>query len=178
MLKRFKSWFDPEPPIELTFRPQVLAVKGTTYQLRRMTNLDIDAALEIERAVYGETPWDRIAFLSELRKVHQSLYLVVLRDDEIVAFVGCWFTKAEAHVTNIAVAPSAQRRGIGEALMEVMHAKALDFGSAQMTLEVRTDNVAAQALYHKLGFKDGAIKRGYYVADHQDAMDMWRRLDE
>ncbi|WP_179395919.1 ribosomal protein S18-alanine N-acetyltransferase [Lacticaseibacillus absianus] len=177
MLRKFKSWFDPEPPAELLFAPQTLMINGVTYTLRRMQNTDIDAALAIERAVYGDTPWDRVAFLSELRKVRQSLYLVLESALGIDAFIGCWFTKSEAHVTNLAVAPSVQRTGVGERLMRVMIAKALDYGSAQMTLEVRTDNLAAQALYHKLGFQDGAIKRGYYVADHQDAMDMWMHVE-
>ncbi|WP_262315723.1 ribosomal protein S18-alanine N-acetyltransferase [Lacticaseibacillus parakribbianus] len=178
MLRKFKSWLDHEPPASLAFAERPLTINGVTYTLRRMRNADIDAALGIERAVYqGDTPWDRVAFLSELRKVQHSLYLVLAGDYGIDAFVGASFTRDEAHITNIAVGPSVQRLGIGTALMQVMIDKAYDFGSRQMTLEVRTDNAPAQALYHQLGFYDGAIKPGYYVATHKDAMDMWRPLD-
>ncbi|WP_461214377.1 ribosomal protein S18-alanine N-acetyltransferase [Lacticaseibacillus sp. GG6-2] len=178
MLRKFKKWFENEPPEQLTFPPQSVRIAERDYTLRRMGNQDIDAALAIERAVYNDTPWDRVAFLSELRKKQRSLYLVlVLPDGLVAAFVGCWFSRAEAHITNIAVDPSVQHQGIGRFLMQVMLAKALDFGSKQLTLEVRTDNTIAQALYHSLGFRDGRIKKGYYVANHDDAMDMWRDLD-
>ncbi|WP_225048141.1 ribosomal protein S18-alanine N-acetyltransferase [Lacticaseibacillus kribbianus] len=178
MLRKFKSWFDHEPPAALRFAEQTLTFNDTTYTLRRMTNADIDAAMGIERAVYsGDTPWDRMAFLSELRKVQHGLYLVLAGDYGIDAFIGCSFIGTEAHITNLAVGPSVRRLGIGEALMRVMIAKAYDFGARQLTLEVATDNAAAQALYHKLGFYDGAIKQGYYAGTHKDAMDMWRPLD-
>ncbi len=178
MLRKFREWFENEPPAPLAFPAQKVTLNERAYTLRRMTNQDIDAALAIERAVYNDTPWDRVAFLSELRKRQHSLYLVLtLPDGLVVAFVGCWFSRAEAHVTNIAVDPSVQHQGIGRFLMQVMLAKALDFGSRRLTLEVRTDNVIAQALYHSLGFHDGRIKKGYYIANHDDAMDMWRDLD-
>ncbi|MCI1986493.1 MAG: ribosomal protein S18-alanine N-acetyltransferase [Lactobacillus sp.] len=178
MLRKFKAWFDSTPPPALTFAPQTVSLAQKEYQLRKMTNADIDAALSIERAVYNDTPWDRVAFLSELRKREHSLYLVLtqVEDDLVVAFVGCWFSKAEAHITNIAVAPGLQHQGIGRFLMRVMIAKARDFGSDELTLEVRVDNVIAQALYHQLGFVDGRIKKGYYVANHEDALDMARDL--
>lgn len=178
MLRKFKEWFENEPPQQLAFPAQSVRIAERDYTLRRMGNQDIDAALAIERAVYNDTPWDRVAFLSELRKRQSSLYLVlVLPDGLVVAFIGCWFSRAEAHVTNIAVDPSVQHHGIGRFLMQAILAKALDFGSRQLTLEVRTDNVIAQALYHSLGFRDGRIKKGYYVANHDDAMDMWLDLD-
>lgn len=177
MLRKFKQWFDHEPPTELSFPAQPLVIKGRQFELRRMTNLDIDEALALEKAIYHDTPWDRIAFLSELRKVQRNLYLVLTANEVMVAFVGCWFGKDEAHITNIAVAPANQGQGIGEALMQVMLAKAYELGSAKMTLEVRTDNLVAQNLYHKLGFTDGAIKKGYYIATHADAMDMTKPLD-
>lgn len=177
MLRKFKSWFDHEPPSELLFEPQTLVHNGQQYYLRKMVNTDIDAALVIEQQIYHDTPWDRVAFLSELRKVQHSLYLVLIEGQTMVAFIGCWFTKAEAHVTNIAVAPVFQHQGLGKLLMNVMIARAYEFGSEKMTLEVRTNNSIAQGLYHDLGFTDGRIKKGYYVANHDDAMDMVRQLD-
>lgn len=177
MLRKFKSWFDREPPDELRFPAQTVELNGESFDLRKMTNDDIDDALVIERAIYADTPWDRVAFLAELRKVQHSLYLVLRYRTQLVAFVGCWFTKNEAHVTNIAVSPAWQHRGIGRYLMQTMIDRAGVVGSEKVTLEVRTDNAIAQHLYHQLGFQDGKIKKGYYVANHDDAMDMWLPLD-
>ncbi|WP_390405053.1 ribosomal protein S18-alanine N-acetyltransferase [Lacticaseibacillus jixiensis] len=179
MLRKFRDWIENNPPEPLLFAQSEVVINRRSYTLRKMTNADIDAALAIERAVYNDTPWDRVAFLSELRKRQHSLYLVLTLPDDglVVAFIGCWFSRNEAHVTNIAVDPNLQHQGIGRFLMKMIIAKALDYGSLQLTLEVRTDNAVAQALYHSLGFKDGRIKKGYYVANHDDAMDMWLELN-
>ncbi|MFD1393451.1 ribosomal protein S18-alanine N-acetyltransferase [Lacticaseibacillus jixianensis] len=176
MFRKFKQWLDNEPPEALAFPPQTLRIGDQGFQLRRMHNDDIDAALDLEKAIYHDTPWDRLAFLSELRKTQRSLYLVLFAEAQMVAFIGCWFGKDEAHITNIAVTPAYQGRGIGEALMKLMIAKAEDLGPREITLEVRTDNLVAQHLYHKLGFQDGEIRRGYYVSTHGDAMDMRKSL--
>jgi ribosomal-protein-alanine N-acetyltransferase len=180
MLRKFRDWFENNPPESLTFTEEAAVIHNREFTLRRMTNGDIDAALAIERAVYNDTPWDRVAFLSELHKRQHSLYLVLTlpNDGLVVAFIGCMFAKNEAHITNIAVDPNLQHQGLGRYLMQWMIAKARDFGSDQLTLEVRTDNAIAQALYHELGFHDGRVKKGYYVAHHEDAMDMWRALNE
>ncbi|MFD1429007.1 ribosomal protein S18-alanine N-acetyltransferase [Lacticaseibacillus mingshuiensis] len=178
MLRKFRSWFDRGGEDDLLFEPQVVTIKTRVYHLRKMSTDDIDAALDLERRIYAETPWDRVAFISELRKTAHSLYVVAETEDgQLAAYVGCWFSKDEAHITNIAVSPVFQHQGLGRFLMQEMIDRAIASGATKMTLEVRTDNVVAQALYHALGFKDGKIKKGYYVAHHEDAMDMWLPLN-
>ncbi|EKP97803.1 ribosomal-protein-S18p-alanine acetyltransferase [Lacticaseibacillus paracasei] len=159
MLRKFKSWFDRTTPDELSFKPQTITVRNKEYLLRRMTEDDVDAALAIERRIYHDTPWDRYAFFSELRKVRHSLYLAVEDAGQLVALIGTWFTLSEAHVTNIAVDPAYQHMGLGRFLMQFMIGRAIDYGSQKMTLEVRTNNDIAKHLYRSLGFQDGKIKK-------------------
>jgi [ribosomal protein S18]-alanine N-acetyltransferase len=42
-----------------------------------------------------------------------------------------------------------------------------------MTLEVRVTNNVAQALYRKLGFQNGGIRKNYYTDNQEDALVMW-----
>jgi ribosomal-protein-alanine N-acetyltransferase len=42
------------------------------------------------------------------------------------------------------------------------------------TLEVRVSNEGAIALYERLGFRSGGIRRGYYTDNREDALIMWR----
>ena len=151
-----------------------MTVRRARYNLRMMTSQDIGRALTIESAIYGNTPWDRFAFMSELQKRGRTLYLVCTDkvDDEIVGYVGACFRETRAHVTIIAVAPNWQRRGLGRMLMQTMIDQARKMGCTYMTLEVAVDNRGAQHLYHSLGFTNGRIRENYYTNEHTDAMDM------
>ncbi|MFD1672327.1 ribosomal protein S18-alanine N-acetyltransferase [Agrilactobacillus yilanensis] len=181
MFKKFKALFQKknDNTMMIHYEDQTLMINQRPYTLARAKYSDIDEMLVLERALYdGETPWDKMAFMSEIRKTELSLYLVLREQDELVAFIGCWFTKNESHITNIAVSQAYQNQGIGRFLMVYMINLVREQGSEQMTLEVRTNNEPAKHLYHSLGFEDGHIKVGYYVLDHADAMDMRLNLKD
>jgi ribosomal protein S18 acetylase RimI-like enzyme len=55
------------------------------------------------------------------------------------------------------VAPAHRRRGIATALLAVGHRWAQQQGHRQITLQVFSDNSAAQALYQRLGYQPEAI---------------------
>jgi ribosomal-protein-alanine N-acetyltransferase len=69
----------------------------------------------------------------------------------------------EAEVLTLAVAPRAQRRGFGVALVERLAAEAARRGAARLFLEVADDNAAARALYARSGFAEVGRRRGYYA---------------
>jgi len=46
--------------------------------------------------------------------------------------------------------------------------------AAQFTLEVRTSNRGAIALYERFGFLTAGIRRRYYQDNGEDALIMWR----
>ena len=48
-------------------------------------------------------------------------------------------------------------------------------GIKDMTLEVRTSNMPAQAVYRKLGFQNEGIRKNYYEDTGEDAIIMWYR---
>ncbi|MEG0768205.1 MAG: ribosomal protein S18-alanine N-acetyltransferase, partial [Clostridia bacterium] len=78
----------------------------------------------------------------------------------------------EAHVTNIAVHPSARGKGYGEAVTRALMQLASDTGMIWMTLEVRRSNLVAQNLYHKVGFVDVGYRKRYYEDNREDALIM------
>lgn len=182
MLKKFKSWYrqlfqiqDAKYQDVLDIKNHEVHIQNVAYFLAKAQFTDIPEMLGIERAVYGgQTPWDSAAFASELRRETDRLYLVLRRHDRLLAFIGCTFseTKSDAHITNIAVVPDYQNRGLGHFLIAVMIKKARQLELNQVSLEVRLSNVRAQKLYQDLGFKKAGIKKGYYFGDHEDAVDM------
>ncbi|MFD0897656.1 ribosomal protein S18-alanine N-acetyltransferase [Loigolactobacillus binensis] len=180
MWKKFRQWYNNEAALApLTFTAQEVVLGGQSFTLRRATVADIDELLEVERHCYaGTTPWDRISFTNELRKTNDTLYLVLITGHTIIAFIGCWFTLRESHITNLAVEPQYQNAGIGRFLMTWMIRQSQALPSRKLTLEVRISNEPAKHLYRKLGFLDQNIKRAYYVADHEDALNMMLPLNE
>lgn len=67
----------------------------------------------------------------------------------------------EAELLLLAVEPSAQRRGIGTALLERFEQSAIARGARRLHLEVRDGNEAVN-LYNNLGFTLVGRRRRYY----------------
>src|SRR5829696_2485133 len=74
--------------------------------------------------------------------------LVARRDGQIVGCVISDRVLDGNRIVNLAVDPAAQRQGIGGALL---HAAERALPTGDMTLMVQTGNVAARALYHRIG---------------------------
>ncbi len=133
----------------------------------------LDRVLEIEALSYP-TPWSRRAFQSELTENAYAYYHIVRANDTIIGYVGMWVILEESHITNIAIHPDYQNRGVGRFVLENMFQRARELGSTKMTLEVRVSNASAIHLYRSLGFQDRGIRKGYYTDTHEDAIVMWK----
>jgi ribosomal-protein-alanine N-acetyltransferase len=78
---------------------------------------------------------------------------------------------------NIAVDPSRQRQGIATKLLERLFEQG-DKPREQYTLEVRTSNEAAIRMYERFGFRAAGRRRAYYHDNREDALIMWRTVEE
>ena len=145
---------------------------AATLRFETLNEGHLPAILAIENEVNG-SPWSERSFRNEIDHPH-GLFRVALEGGEVVGYGGAWLVIDEAHVTNVAVAPSSQRRGIGRRLMVEILRTARDAGMTCSTLEVRAGNSAALHLYESLGFERSAVRRGYYPDNKEDAVVMWR----
>jgi ribosomal protein S18 acetylase RimI-like enzyme len=80
-----------------------------------------------------------------------------------------------ARLYSIAVAEGARGHGIGEQLIAAAEDEARRRGDLFMRLEVRADNAAAVALYHRLGYKAFGRHLDYYE-DHAAAIRLQKRI--
>lgn len=69
----------------------------------------------------------------------------------------------EAEILTLAVRPLARRGGQGAHLVGEGVAGAAARGATRVFLEVAEDNVAARALYEKIGFTEAGRRSGYYA---------------
>lgn len=90
----------------------------------------------------------------------------------VAGFVGLWFVLDEAHVVIIGNRPADRRKGLGEMLLIAGIEAAMRHGSRVVTLEVRSSNDAARALYRKYGFQEVGVRKRYYADNNEDAVIM------
>ena len=99
--------------------------------------------------------------------------------EPVLAYGGFWMIVDEAHISTIAVHLEWRRRSLGEMALVAMIDAAIVRGAAEVTLEVRESNLAAQGLYHKYAFVQVGRRKGYYTDNREDALIMTTpRVDE
>jgi len=137
--------------------------------VRPLTADDLEVVVALENA-NQIAPWTDGVFRDELA-AENRVYLAADEAGVIVGFGGVMVIGDEAHVTNLLVAPEARRRGIGLGLVLGLIEAALGAGARHLTLEVRSKNEAARALYARLGLAPVGVRRDYYGDD--DALILW-----
>jgi ribosomal-protein-alanine N-acetyltransferase len=140
---------------------------------------DIEPVMAIENELFGDEAWSDAMFWSELAQRDTRFYLVEETDGAVSAYAGlCAYAPHEAYIQTIAVAPSAQRRGIGTAMLKMLIDETRQRGVDHLDLEVRADNDAARRLYEHHGFSEIAVRRNYYQPSGTDAIVMRKDLSE
>lgn len=121
-------------------------------------------------------PWTAKFFYMEMQKNNFGYYWVMEVEHKLVGYVGYWKIDEEAHITTLAIHPLCRHKGLGRILLSFIVENTYEKGMKKITLEVRKNNFAAQALYEKLGFKKVAIRPHYYHDTDEDAIIYWKDL--
>lgn len=138
------------------------------YKIRRMTLLDAEQVAAIEAAVFSH-PWSLADFQNEMNNNLVARYLVAVENQKIIGFAGAHVIFDEGHITNVAVLPKEQKRGIGKALMTSLMQYTANLGVRYLTLEVRASNKSAIHLYRSFGFLKLSVRKKYYEDNREDA---------
>jgi ribosomal-protein-alanine N-acetyltransferase len=134
---------------------------------------DIEALAGLERELFPTDAWPEPTWWSELAGRPRRDYVVHEGiDGTIQGYAGVDLGGEVADVMTMAVAPSAQHRGLGRRLLEELVSRAQGDGAAYLMLEVRADNVAARGLYESRGFQVLSTRRRYYQPGDVDAQVM------
>jgi [ribosomal protein S18]-alanine N-acetyltransferase len=137
--------------------------------IRPMDADDLVEVAALETALQPR-PWSEQVFRDEL-DADNRIYLVTTGSDGIVGFAGAMVIGDEAHITNLLVADRSRREGIGRKMLVALIEAAVAQGARHLTLEVRTTNMPARALYAQLGLAPVGIRPRYYGDD--DALILW-----
>jgi ribosomal-protein-alanine N-acetyltransferase len=142
-----------------------------------MTRSHISEIMPFEVEMFGTESWSPEAYRDELAdKRYRHFVIAHDRDGNVLGWAGLLTIQETAQILTIGVVPSAQRRGVGQLLMNVLLDEARRRGASEVILEVRVGNTEAERMYERNGFVPLRVRRGYYDLGRSDAMEMRREL--
>ena len=142
-------------------------------KVRRATPADIASIIELERACPTAAHWSEPLYrnlFSGTPGPPSRAAWAAEESAEILGFLVAARLDAEWELENVVVSPAARRSGIGKALLQAFLAEAAKTDKASVFLEVRESNLAARALYEKVGFQITGRRKSYYHNPQEDAV--------
>lgn len=140
---------------------------------RRMTKQDLEAAALLEQENFT-SPWKKEDFEQALLR-NDTVYIVAETKEGIVGCCGVRNIAGEGEITNVSVKEGFRNRKIGTGMLKELLREGRSIGIEAFTLEVRSGNETAVAMYGRLGFVTEGVRRGFYTKPAEDALIMWKR---
>ncbi|MCB1141412.1 MAG: GNAT family N-acetyltransferase/peptidase C39 family protein [Leptospiraceae bacterium] len=139
--------------------------------LRPANLTDLDGLIQLETTSFDSDQISRRSFRYLLTKGKAETWLDE-ESGEIRGYAIVLFNSgtSSARLYSIAVQPQSRGKGIAERLIRKIEETSLEKDFIYLRLEVRKDNLPAQNLYQKLGYKKIEIVKEYY----EDKMDAQR----
>lgn len=128
------------------------------HTLRIMTPDDLAQVFAIEQ-VSHPSPWPMKGLQESLQN---HVAYVLEQDGAVIGFAFVQRILDEAHLLDIALAPSHRGKGLGRELLRQLMDEVLVSGVTIWFLEVRVSNVTAISLYQSLGYNELSLRRNYY----------------
>lgn len=139
------------------------------FEIIRLSVKDIPFVVEIEKKCFS-FPWSERSFKASFN-CRTAFWFGAVSEGILIGFCGAYIVPPEGEIINIAVDPQFRRKGVGEAMLQKMLDSCREIAHIWF-LDVRESNVAAQALYKKIGFNVAAKRRDYYSEPPEDAFVM------
>lgn len=128
-------------------------------KVRAMSMVDVPSVWAIERITYPN-PWSESLFFDCLMVGYPAWVLDI--DEQVSGYMILSFGAGECHILNLCIAPDAQGKGHGKAMLVHGLQFALKHGMKTVVLEVRPTNHIAIKLYQQFGFIKTGIRKEYY----------------
>ncbi len=147
--------------------------------IRPMRREDIERVMQIAAALPEAPHWPESAYAAAVDPEATPRRIALIAEDAqcgITGFAVALVIPPEAELETIAVAESAQRRGIAGCLVAEMFTTLKRLQITEIVLEVRESNRIARRLYARAGFADAGRRTGYYSEPEEDAILLHRSL--
>jgi [ribosomal protein S18]-alanine N-acetyltransferase len=155
-------------------------------EIRPLQADDFEQVLAIAEIVEDAPHWSRAHFeeflpgdnlsLGQPSRPRIALVACDPRTGQISGFVFAGLVPPEAELESIAVAQTAQRRGVGSRLLASLVTRLRALGTTELHLEVRASNSAAIGFYLAQNFIQTGVRPRYYADSEEDAVLMTLHL--
>ena len=133
--------------------------------VRTATEDDLDVIYKIELECFAENAFTKRQLEYLLRSKSSVTLIAVLKEEPVGFITGSVDHSrdpAVCHVYTLDVKRNYRRMGVGSALLDLLEHAMAEKGASACYLEARTDNIAAQNLYVKHGYRPFRTLRDYY----------------
>lgn len=140
-------------------------------QIREMRLDDVSRVILIEREIFL-FPWTEMNFADSVKAGYHCR--VLEQNDMLIGYGIMMMGPGEAHILTIGISAQWQHQGWGGKLLQYFIDLAKQQEAVSVLLDVRESNIGAASLYRRLGFKQIAVRKGYYPAmcGREDALVM------
>ncbi len=119
-----------------------------------------------------DPPWSADSFKASLDHPGSTAFIATIGGPNALAgFIVGTVAADEAEILTIGVAKEIQRRGIAARLVDGFIRAVARAEARKVHLEVADDNIAAMALYRRLGFEETGRRKAYYQRSGSKAAD-------
>lgn len=152
-------------------------VAATAVHVRRATAADLDGLVALEQAAFTLDRMSARQWRRHLESLTAEVFVATRARRAIGAAVVFRRRGSDiARLYSIAVASGERGGGIGAKLLDAVERSARRHGCRRLRLEVRRDNLAAQRLYERAGYRAFGTHPSYYE-DGADAQRYEKRLE-
>jgi ribosomal-protein-alanine acetyltransferase len=144
--------------------------------VRKMEAADLAETAELERICFSDAWSEHI--LTDLLDSSMDAAYVLEDKNRIIGFVNARAIGDEGELLRIEIMPERRGEKLSRILMDRAMAYFKNHGVQDVTLEVRSQNIPAIALYEKYGFAKEGQRREYYHNPPDDALIYWKRKTE
>jgi len=142
--------------------------------IRKARQDESSKLVSLEQELFSEVNHP-ISYGSFYYHTKNNLLYVVEIEDKLVAYILVLVKRKNANIFSLGVLPSFRGKSISSKLLNAAFKELCVLGFTEVTLEVRTDNVNAIALYEKFGFTT-TQEISYFYLDGCDAFIMEHTL--
>ena len=131
-------------------------------QIRTFSISDTDTVIQLWQDCGLTRPWNDPALDIERKlKVGSDLFLVGIKDEQLIATLMGGYDGHRGWVNYLAVSPDYRGAGLGKLIMEEFEARLLKRGCPKINLQIRNGNQAVIDFYNAIGYSDdNAVSMG------------------